>query len=38
MRTDQPMNWATILPLLKNEAYVGDRKLQKNPPIDVLTK
>lgn len=38
MRSEQPMNWTTIQRLLENEVYVGDRKLQKKPPIDVLTK
>ena len=38
MRTKNPMNWTTIQRLLRNEVYVGDRRLQKKPPIDVLTK
>ena len=38
MRSDKPFNWSTALRILKNEAYVGDRLIQKAPPQNFLTK
>ena len=38
MRSDQDFDWSAVLPILKNEAYVGDRRIQKTAPIDFLTK
>ena len=38
MRTHRPMTSASIQSILKNETYMGDKRLQKNPPLDFLTK
>ena len=38
MRSESPMNWSSILYILRNEAYVGDRRLQKSAPQNYLTK
>ncbi len=38
MRTHRPMTSASIQSILRNETYTGDKRLQKNPPLDYLTK
>ena len=38
MRSDKPFAWSSALAILRNEAYVGDRLIQKAPPQDFLTK
>ena len=38
MKTQKPINASAIRVMLKNEIYVGDRILQKQPPIHYLTK
>ena len=34
----QPIKRSAILSILRNETYVGDKRLQKKPPTDFLTK
>ena len=38
MRSDREFTWSSVLAILKNEAYVGDRLLQKTAPQNYLTK
>ena len=38
MRSEKEFVWAAVLPILKNEAYAGNRLLQKRPPKNYLTK
>lgn len=38
MRADTPMKWSSVHAILCNEAYVGDRLLQKKAPQNYLTK
>ena len=38
LRTDKDFVWAVVVAILKNEAYVGNRLLQKRPPTNYLTK
>ncbi len=38
LRCDKPFDSALIWRMLRNECYVGDKLLQKNPPRDYLTK
>lgn len=38
LRSDKPFAWSAILTILRNEAYVGDRLIQKTSPQDFLTK
>ena len=38
MRSEKEFVWAVVLPILKNEAYAGNRLLQKQPPRNYLTK
>ena len=38
MRSDKAFTWSVVLRILQNEAYVGDRLLQKTPPQNYLTK
>ena len=38
MRKGQPLTGNVIRGMLRNETYVGDKRLQKNPPLDFLTK
>ena len=38
MRSDTPLTSQTVRNILMNEAYVGDRRLQKRPPLHFLTK
>ncbi|MCI8483681.1 MAG: recombinase family protein [Lachnospiraceae bacterium] len=38
MRKKDSFKYSTINYILRNEIYVGDRKIQKKPPVDYLTK
>ncbi len=38
LRSDKPFKWSAVLVILQNEAYVGDRLIQKAPPQNFLTK
>ena len=38
MRSEKEFTWSTVLRILHNEAYVGDRLLQKTAPQHYLTK
>ncbi len=38
LRTKQPMKISSIRSMLQNETYVGDKRLQKKPPLNFLTK
>ena len=38
MRSDRPFNAPALFAILTNEAYVGDRCIQKTPPQNYLTK
>ena len=38
MRSDRPFTWSAIQRTLTNEAYMGDRLIQKTPPQNYLTK
>ncbi len=38
LRTGSPMKIPSILGILQNETYVGDKRLQKKPPMNFLTK
>ena len=38
MRSDKDFTWSSVLAILKNEAYVGDRLFQKTAPQNYLTK
>lgn len=38
MRSEKGFTWSSVLAVLKNEAYVGDRHLQKTAPQNYLTK
>ena len=38
MRSDKDFTWSVVLRILNNEAYVGDRLLQKAAPQNYLTK
>ena len=38
MRSQRAFTWSAALRILQNEAYVGDRLLQKTPPQNYLTK
>lgn len=38
LRTGKPLSNAAITKILRNETYVGDKLLQKNPHINFLTK
>ena len=38
MRSDRPFNRPALFAILNNEAYVGDRCIQKTPPQNYLTK
>ena len=38
LRSEQPFKWSSALVILKNEIYVGDRLIQKAPPLNFLTK
>lgn len=38
MRSEEPFSWSAILVILHNEAYVGDRLIQKTAPQNYLTK
>ena len=38
MKTNKPINASAIRTMIKNEIYMGDRILQKQPPIHYLTK
>ncbi len=38
LRSDRPMSNSTILRILQNETYVGDKLLQKQAPVNFLTK
>ena len=33
LRVDKDFDWTTLLRMLRNEIYVGDRLIQKAPPI-----
>ena len=37
-RSDRPYNRPALFAILNNEAYVGDRCIQKTPPQNYLTK
>jgi len=37
-RNGKPLSRSTILYILKNETYNGDKFLQKQPPKDFITK
>ncbi len=38
LRSQQPIKRSAIFNILQNETYVGDKRLQKKPPTDFLTK
>ena len=38
MRSRKPLSPSTVSGILRNETYVGDKRLQKQPPRDFLTK
>ena len=38
LRVEKDFDWTTLLRMLRNEIYVGDRLIQKAPPINFLTK
>ena len=38
LRTGKPLAYKNITVILDNEAYTGDRLIQKNPPTNYLTK
>ena len=38
LHSDRTFTWSSVLTILRNEAYVGDRLLQKTAPQDFLTK
>lgn len=38
MRSEKAFTWSAVMRILQNEAYVGDRLLQKAPPQNYLTK
>ncbi len=38
LRSSKPFNWSAVQAILQNEAYAGDRRIQKAPPRDFLTK
>ena len=38
VRSDKPIAPTEILQILQNEVYVGDRRMQKQPPINLMTK
>ena len=38
MRSKGDFMWSNVLSILQNEAYVGDRRLQKKPPQNFITK
>ncbi len=38
LRSEKPFTWSSVLFILKNEVYVGDRLIQKAPPQNFLTK
>lgn len=38
LRSDKPLTPTHIRAMLANEVYVGDRRLQKKPPLNFLTK
>ncbi len=38
LHAQQPIKRSAILSILRNETYVGDKRLQKKPPTDFLTK
>ena len=38
MRSKEPFSWSAVLVILHNEAYVGDRLIQKTAPQNYLTK
>ena len=37
LRSQRDYTWSSVLCVLKNEVYVGDRHIQKRPPKDFLT-
>lgn len=38
LKVEKDFDWTTLLRMLRNEIYVGDRLIQKAPPINFLTK
>ena len=38
LKVEKDFDWTTLLRMLRNEIYVGDRLIQKAPPIYFLTK
>ena len=38
MRSGKNFSWSVVLPILRNEAYAGNRLLQKQAPLNYLTK
>ncbi|MBR3245156.1 MAG: recombinase family protein, partial [Parasporobacterium sp.] len=38
MRSEKEFTWSSVMTILKNEVYVGNRLLQKSPPQNYLTK
>lgn len=38
LRSQHPIKRSAMLSILQNETYVGDKRLQKKPPTDFLTK
>lgn len=38
LRSEKAFTWSSVMLILQNEVYVGDRLLQKTPPRDFLTK
>lgn len=38
MRSGKDFLWSCVLSILQNEAYVGDRRIQKRPPQNFITK
>ncbi len=38
LKVEKDFDWTTLLRMLRNEIYVGDRLIQKAPPMNFLTK
>ena len=38
MRSQKEFLWSCVISILQNEAYVGDRRIQKRPPQNYITK
>lgn len=38
LKVEKDFDWTTLLRMLRNEIYVGDRMIQKAPPMNFLTK